>query len=74
MGETIQRKRRPSDLFAMESIEPFVPSVSEKRHDCTIERRGIVDVILYVLKLGATAEKCLTIYPMEKRITTLYAS
>src|SRR5690348_14614266 len=56
MGETLQRKRYPSDLTDAQwkLIEAFVPPVSELATVPTIERREIVNAILYVLRTGCS--------------------
>src|SRR5438094_4408091 len=49
-----ERKAYPSDLTdaEWEILEPFIPEVSEEATVETIERREIVNGILYVLRSG----------------------
>jgi putative transposase len=56
MNEPIKRKRYPSDLTdaQWEMIEPFIPPVSAEATVPTIERREIVNAILYVLRTGCS--------------------
>lgn len=56
MSETQQRKRYPSDLTdaQWELIEAFVPPVSPNTTMATIQRREIVNAILYVLRTGCS--------------------
>lgn len=56
MCEPIKRKRYPSDLTdaQWEMIEPFIPSVSAEATVPSIERREIVNAILYVLRTGCS--------------------
>lgn len=56
MSEAPQRKRYPSDLTDAQwnLIEAFIPAVSENATIPTIERREIVNAILYVLRTGCS--------------------
>lgn len=56
MDEPIKRKAYPSDLTnaQWELIEPFIPGVSAEATVPTIERREIVNAILYVLRTGCS--------------------
>ena len=56
MCEPASRKRYPSDLTdaQWERIEPFIPKVSSNATVQTIERRELVNAILYVLRTGCS--------------------
>jgi putative transposase len=56
MCESSQRKPYPSDVTdaQWELIEPFIPQVSANATIPTIERRAIVNAILYVLRTGCS--------------------
>jgi transposase len=56
MCEPASRKRYPSDLTdaQWQLIEPFIPKVSEDATVPTIERRELVNAILYVLRTGCS--------------------
>lgn len=56
MCEPASRKRYPSDLTdaQWERIEPFIPKVSPNATVQTIERRELINAILYVLRTGCS--------------------
>jgi transposase len=56
MCEPASRKRYPSDLtdIQWQLIEPFIPKISPNATIETIERREIVNAILYVLRTGCS--------------------
>lgn len=56
MSEPTRRKRYSSDLTdaQWERIEPFIPKVSSQATVPTIERRELVNAILYVLRTGCS--------------------
>src|SRR5689334_10174664 len=54
MCEPASRKRYPSDLMdaQWQMIGPFIPPISPNAMVSTIERREIVNAILYILRTG----------------------
>lgn len=56
MCEASQRKPYPSDVTdaQWQLIEPFIPKISAEATVPTIERREIINAILYVLRTGCS--------------------